>query len=202
MKYVGIIGNNSKVSTNRKLMHFIANHFADEADIELFEIRDMPAFYESDNQQAPESVQALIDAIEASDGVIISTPEYDHSIPSALKSVLEWLSWSSKALKSMPTMIVGASYGKLGTSRAQAHLRQILTSPYLRALVLPTEFLLGGSLGAFDEAGNLVDPVVQKKLESVFAEFITFTEIVDAIRFKAQTIPSNAEASASKKGVE
>lgn len=136
LKYVGIIGNNSTESTNRTLMHFIDRHFADQVDIEVFEIRPMPAFKATDDPTAPPEVQALIDAIAVSDGVIIATPEYDHTIPAALKSVLEWLSWSSEVMHGKPVMIVGASYGRLGTSRAQDHLRQILTSPWLRARVL------------------------------------------------------------------
>lgn len=165
MKYVGIVGNNSTVSTNRTLLHFIAKHFCDQAQIDVLEIRPLPAFKADDAGHPPTTVSALTSAIAVSDGVIIATPEYDHTIPAALKSTLEWLSWSSQVMKSRPVMVVGASHGRLGTSRAQDHLRQILHSPSLGARVLSDEFLLGGSRQAFDEEGNLVNPDDVARLE-------------------------------------
>src|SRR5699024_9584455 len=93
--------------------------------------------------------------IEAADGVIIATPEYDHSVPAVLMNALEWLSYARHPFVGKPVMIVGASYGTLGTSRAQAHLRRILDSPELSARIMPSsEFLLGHSLQAFDEDGR------------------------------------------------
>jgi len=75
-------------------------------------------------------------------------------------------------------MIIGASYGSLGTSRAQAHLRQILDSPELRARIMPSsEFLLGHSLQAFDEDGNLIDAQKLAKLTGLFTDFQTFVDI-------------------------
>ncbi len=59
--------------------------FSDQAEIELCEISDLPAFNEPEDRTAPAAVQALSEKIEAADGVIISTPEYDHSIPAVLK---------------------------------------------------------------------------------------------------------------------
>lgn len=181
MRYVGIVGNNATASTNRTLLQFVATHFADTAEVELFEIRPLPAFKATDDTTAPPEVQALIDAIAASDGVIISTPEFDHTIPAALKSALEWLSWSSEVMRGKPVMIIGASYGRLGTSRAQDHLRQILTSPRLRARVLASEFLLGGSLQAFDEDGKLLGEKDITNLESAFNDFVEFSQIIKEI---------------------
>lgn len=86
------------------------------------------------------------------DGVIIATPEHNHTIPASLKSVLEWLSFKIHPLENKPVMIVGASYYDQGSSRAQLHLRQILDAPGVNAIVLPgNEFLLGKVKEAFDE---------------------------------------------------
>jgi NAD(P)H-dependent FMN reductase len=184
MKFVGIVGNNATVSTNRTLMECIAETFADQADIDVLEIRPVPAFRASDDPTIPPEVQAFIDAIATSDGVIIATPEYDHTVPAALKSVLEWLSWSSDVMRGKPVMIVGASYGRLGTSRAQDHLRQILNSPRLRARVLSSEFLLGNSMQAFTDEGHLARESDLTQLESVFADFTAFSEIIKGIEMK------------------
>ncbi len=178
MKYLAIVGTNSDLSTNRKLLQFMQKHFKNEADIQLFEIKDLPAFVESEEELVPQKVAELSEAIFNADGVLIATPEYDHAIPAVLKSALEWISYTSQALKNKPVLIVGASHGSLGSSRAQAHLRQILDSPELAARIMPSsEFLLGRSQGAFDCLGNLIYADKISELEEVFREFLLFSEI-------------------------
>lgn len=141
MNLVGIVGTNSERSTNRKLLRFMAEHFAPQAAIEVLEIKDLPAFDEPENKTAPAAVTAFSKKIAAADGVIIATPEYNHTIPAPLGSALEWIAYTSRVLVNKPVMIVGCSLGALGTSRAQAHLRQILDAPELKARVMPgTEF--------------------------------------------------------------
>lgn len=157
MNYLAIVGTNSNVSTNRMLLQFMKEHFEADAQIELYEIRKLPAFYEAENDQIPQEVEALSAKILQADGVIIATPEYDHTITASLKSALEWISYTSQALTDKPVLIVGASHGSLGSSRAQAHLRQILDSPELAARIMPSsEFLLGRSQAAFNASGTLV----------------------------------------------
>lgn len=182
MHFIAIVGSNAKESTNRQLLLFMQKHFKQQAQIELFEIAGIPAFNEPEDRIAPTSIQQLAQKIQSADGVIISTPEYDHSIPAALKSVLEWLSYTTQPLVNKPVMITGASHGILGSSRAQAHLRQILDSPELRARVMPSsEFLLGQSLQAFDENGDLKDAQVKQTLTNCFTEFLHFTQLTNQL---------------------
>ncbi|MFC6181795.1 NADPH-dependent FMN reductase [Lactiplantibacillus daowaiensis] len=180
MKLVGLVGTNATTSTNRQLLQYMQQHFAATAQIEIAEIADLPAFNEPESHVAPDSIQALSDQIKAADGVIVATPEYDHSIPAALKSAIEWLSYTTRPLINKPVMIVGASNGALGTSRAQAHLRQILEAPELKALVMPNvEYLLGHSLQAFDDQGNLTDTDKATELANdmtAFLDFVTLTK--------------------------
>jgi NAD(P)H-dependent FMN reductase len=182
MKYLAIVGTNSDVSTNRMLLQFMQKHFAKEAEIELYEIKDLPAFNEPEETDIPEKVAELSDKILKADGVIIATPEYDHAIPAVLKSALEWISYTSQALTDKPVLIVGASHGTLGSSRAQAHLRQILDSPELAARIMPSsEFLLGKSQGAFNSTGNLIYADKLSELEEIFREFLLFTDITEKL---------------------
>ena len=182
MKLVAIVGTNSDRSTNRKLLEFMQKHFSDKADIEVLEIKQLPAFNEPEDKLAPAEVQAFSEKILAADGVIISTPEYDHTIPAPLSSALEWIAYTSRALINKPTMIVGASLGLLGTSRAQAHLRQILDAPELKARVMPgTEFLLGHSEQVLDDDNHLNNPEKVAELEEHFSEFQNFVELTKAL---------------------
>ncbi|MFC3927690.1 NADPH-dependent FMN reductase [Streptococcus caprae] len=188
MKLVAIVGTNSSRSTNRKLLKFMASHFVAEADIEILEIKDLPAFNEPEDKTVPAAVAAFSEAILAADGVIISTPEYDHTIPAPLASALEWIAYTTRALVNKPTMIVGCSLGSLGTSRAQAHLRQILDAPELKARVMPgTEFFLGHSEQVLYDEGHLNNPEKVAELEEHFSEFIEFVTLTNQLVKPADT---------------
>lgn len=190
-KFIAIVGSNSKKSTNRELLQYMKKHFEDKADIELVEIKDLPIFKKSAEKTVPEYAIEIANNIEAADGVIIGTPEYDHSIPAALSSALAWLSYGQHPFVDKPVMITGASYGSLGSSRAQAQLRQILDSPELKARIMPSsEFLLGHSLQAFDDQGNLKDEDTIKQLEGLFDDFLKFVSISEKL---GGATPSNME---------
>ena len=182
-KFIAMVGTNSDESTNRKLLQYMQSHYADQAEIELMEIKDLPIFNKPENHEIPAQAQAMADKIEQADGVIISTPEYDHSAPAALLNALEWLSFHIQPFVDKPVMIIGASYGALGTSRAQAHLRQVLDSPELRARIMPSsEFMLGHSLQAFDDQGNLTNQQKATKLDGLFKDFQVFVEITKKLK--------------------
>ena len=70
MNFIAIVGTNSSRSTNRKLLQFIAKHFADQANIKVVEIADIPAFNEPKDTPAPKAVTQLAKKIEEADGVI------------------------------------------------------------------------------------------------------------------------------------
>ena len=193
IKLIAIVGTNSKRSTNRQLLEYMQKHFADKAEIELVEIKDMPVFNKPADKQVPEAVLDIVAKIEAADGVIIGTPEYDHSIPAALMSALAWLSYGVYPLLNKPVMITGASYGTLGSSRAQLQLRQILNAPEIKANVLPDEFLLSHSLQAFDKNGDLVDLDVIQKLDAIFDDFRVFVKITEKLRNAQELLRKDAE---------
>ena len=189
-KLIAIVGTNSKRSTNRKLLQYMQKHFADKAEIELVEIKDIPVFNKPADKQVPEAVLEIVAKIEEADGVIIGTPEYDHSIPAVLMSALAWLSYGVFPLLNKPVMITGASYGTLGSSRAQL---QILNAPEIKANVLPDEFLLSHSLQAFDNYGDLVDLDVIQKLDAIFDDFRLFVKITDKLRNAHELLRKDAE---------
>ena len=83
-------------------------------------------------------------------------------------SALAWLSYGVFPLLNKPVMITGASYGTLGSSRAQLQLRQILNAPEIKATVLPDEFLLSHSFASlWIQNGDLVDLDVIQKLDAI-----------------------------------
>lgn len=193
LKLIAIVGTNSKRSTNRQLLQYMQKHFADKAEIELVEIKDLPVFNKPADKLIPAEASEIVAKIEASDGVIIGTPEYDHSIPAVLMSALAWISYGVFPLLNKPIMITGASYGTLGSSRAQLQLRQILNAPEIKANVLPDEFLLSHSLQAFDQNGDLVDLDVIKKLDAIFDDFRIFVKVTEKLRNAQELLRKDAE---------
>ena len=93
LKLIAIVGTNSKRSTNRQLLQYMQKHFADKAEIELVEIKNLPVFNKPADKLIPAEALEIVAKIEAADGVIIGTPEYDHSIPAVLMSALAWISY-------------------------------------------------------------------------------------------------------------
>ena len=193
LKLIAIVGTNSKRSTNRQLLQYMSKHFADKAEIELVEIKDIPMFNKPADRNVPELVSEIAEKIDAADGVLIGTPEYDHSIPAVLMNALAWLSYGIYPLLNKPVMITGASYGTLGSSRAQLQLRQILNAPEIKANVLPDEFLLSHSLQSFDQSGDLVDLDVVKKLDAIFDDFSIFVKITEKLRNAQELLRKDAE---------
>lgn len=176
IKLVGIAGSISEQSYNRELLYYIQHSFKDLFDFEVLDIKDLPLFNQ-DHLEVLESFefQEIQKKIEAADGVVIATPEHNRTVPAPLKSLLEWLSFKIHPLKAKPVKIMGASYLDQGTSSAQMHLRQILESPGIDALVLPgQEFLLGNCQSAFDKVGNIIDQKTAQYLRKSMEVFVTY----------------------------
>lgn len=183
MKFVGLVGSNADQSYNRMLLQYIRRQFKTKFELEVLEIDDVPMFNQDKNWKESFQLRLLYNKITRADGVVIATPEHNHTITAALKSVLEWLSYDVHPFDSKPVMIVGASYYDQGTSRAQVHLRKILEAPGVNAYALPgNEFLLGKAKEAFDEAGNIINDGTVKFLEQCLDNFVKYVGVVSTLK--------------------
>jgi len=110
----------------------------------------------------PADVTAFADAIRAADGVIIITPEYNYSVPGALKNALDWVSrLEHQPFKDKPVAIQSATGGPLGGARMQYHLRSILI--FLNAYTFNTpEIFVGLAHTKFDDKLELKDEATRK----------------------------------------
>jgi len=131
--------------------------------------------YSSDTEAEgfPAAVLAMAELIASADGLIIITPEYNHSIPGVLKNALDWLSRvSPQPIAGKPVLIQSASPGKLGGVRAQMHLRQILN--YFDARVLNKPEAIIGDVGEKVINGELTDENTRSFLSRQLAAFANF----------------------------
>ena len=87
LKIAAIAGSNANHSYNRMLLEFIARHFSDD-DIDVIDIRQVPMFNENYKGKIPEAVADIDRRVSSADAVIIASPEYNHSVTSALKCVI------------------------------------------------------------------------------------------------------------------
>lgn len=180
MKIAAIAGSNANHSYNRMLLEFMAKHFKDQDQIDVIDIRDVPMFSENFKGDAPEVIMDMDRRIKDADAVIIASPEYNHSITSALKSVMEWLSYNVHPLAGKPVMTIGASTDDQGSSRSQVQLRDILISPGINAHVYQgDEFFMSNADKLFDDEGNITDEGTISFLEKCLNGFKHYAKAID-----------------------
>jgi chromate reductase, NAD(P)H dehydrogenase (quinone) len=99
--------------------------------------------------------------------VLIATPEYNASIPGALKNALDWASrpFPDNCLRGKPVAVIGASTGLFGAVWAQAELRKVLES--IGAAVLDAELSVPTAHEAFRSGGGVRDPDLAATLRSI-----------------------------------
>lgn len=182
MKLVAIAGSIAEDSYNKKLVNFMAKAYSDVANIEVLSLDQVPLFDRDLSYKDFDQLVELDRKIKLADGVILATPEHNHTTTVAMKSMLEWLSTDTHPFQDKPVLIVGASYHVQGTSRAQMDLRDILDAPGVNAIALPgNDFLLGNCKEKFDEQGNLNDEGTIKFLNSVLVKFTEWVNTINAV---------------------
>lgn len=131
MKVLGISGSLRQGSHNSRLLESASRALPGDAELEIFDgIRDLPHYDEDiDSIEAPDlAVTRLREAIAEADAVLIVTPEYNGSIPGALKNAIDWASRPAGkgALRGKPAAALSASPGQFGGVWAQADVKRVL----------------------------------------------------------------------------
>ncbi|MEQ9814670.1 MAG: NADPH-dependent FMN reductase [Azospirillaceae bacterium] len=123
----------------------------------------------------PDDVMALGAAVREADGVIFVSPEYNFSIPGALKNAIDWISrLEDQPLRNKPVALQSASPSPLGGARMQYHLRQVMVFVEAITFTRPEIFVMGAP-GKFGEDGALTDETTRElvaKQLAVFGDFI------------------------------
>ncbi|WP_425407143.1 NADPH-dependent FMN reductase [Hwanghaeella sp.] len=164
MKILGISGSLRRASFNTALVRLAFSKLTD-AECTLADIR-LPLFDEDlEAEGTPREVTTLVGQIRASDGVLISTPEYNKNLPGGLKNALDWISRDDdQPLNGKPVVIMSAAAGRAGGERSQYSLRHCLTPFNPRIMQLP-ELMVAQAGKAFDADGRLVDERTDKALD-------------------------------------
>lgn len=172
-KLLGISGSLRAGSLNTKLLRAMSELLPKGAALTVRSIADIPLYNgDLDVDGGPDSVRALKAEIDAADGLIIATPEYNYGVPGVLKNAIDWVSRPAyeSVLGGKPVAIVGAAPGLVGTARAQAQLRNVLFGTLAEVFPHP-EVLLGQAQQRMKD-DKLTDETSRKIVVDMLARFV------------------------------
>jgi chromate reductase len=144
-RLLGLSGSLRRASNSTAVLRGLQDALAPRAALNIFSLSGIPLYSEDDDgEDAPESVSALRSIIEASDGVIIISPEYNHGMSGVLKNALDWASrpYGRSVLRGKPVLTMTASVAFTGGVRAQVQMNETLASIPTR-LVLRPQIVIG-----------------------------------------------------------
>jgi chromate reductase len=174
LRILAFAGSLRRDSYNRALLRAAAELAPGDMSIDIFDLSEVP-LYNGDVEagSVPEGVSRFKAAIQAADGVLMATPEYNHGVPGVMKNAVDWASRppGGAPLGGKPVGIIGASPGITGTARGQSQLRQAFEFTNSFCMAQP-ELLVFKAHEKFDPAGNLIDAATGEHLSRYLAALV------------------------------
>jgi chromate reductase len=176
---LGIAGSLRRSSYNAALLRAARELVPADMAIEIASIADIPLYHgDVENEQGlPAPAAALKEKIVLADGLLLVTPEYNHSLPGVFKNAIDWLSRPARDIHRVfgdkPVALMGATPGPAGTRMAQAAWLPVLRTLGTR-LWTGKQLYVAGAGQVFDTEGNLVDEKIKKLLSEFLTGFATF----------------------------
>ncbi|MEV8135740.1 NADPH-dependent FMN reductase [Microbacterium aurantiacum] len=166
------VGSLSSTSINRTLSKALIRLAPPELEFREIPIGDLPLYSPDFDADYPPVATALKDAIADSDAVLFVTPEYNRSIPGALKNAIDWASrpWGENSFDHIPAAVIGASIGQIGTAVAQQSLRGVLSFCNARQMTSPEAYITF-SEEKFGADGEVQDEGLEGFLRDYMTEF-------------------------------
>jgi len=174
-----LVGSLASQSINRKLSLALARLAPPELELKEIPIRDLPLYSYDYDSNYPEVARQFKDAIGRVDAILFVTPEYNRSIPGALKNAIDWASrpYGQNAFTRKPSAVIGTSPGSIGTAVGQQHLRSVLgfcNSPQMNAPEAYIQF----TPGLITDEGEVTQESTAEFLKTFMTEFRFFIERV------------------------
>lgn len=179
IRLTGLSGSLRQDSFNTRLLKAMATMAPDDVDISVDTIAGIPLYNGDDEGQhgIPEAVELLKSRIVETDGLIVSTPEYNNAMPGVLKNAVDWLSRPPSDIRrvfhNLPLAVIGATQGAFGTT-----LSQVSWLPVWRLLgvnLFTTERLMvSAANNLFDDDGSIIDEGVEQRIHTFIEKFAVF----------------------------
>lgn len=171
-----IVGSLSRESINRRLAAALQRIAPSE--FEFFELSydDLPVYNRDFDADYPQVARDFKEAIRSADAVLFVTPEYNRSIPGALKNAIDWGSrpYGDNAWSDLPTAVIGASSGQIGTAVGQQTLRSTLSYLNARQMTSP-EAYIHFTPGLIDDDGVVSVHDTEEFLRTFMRKFLEYT---------------------------
>lgn len=166
------VGSLSSTSINRVLSRALVRLAPEDLRFTEIPIGDLPLYTPDYDAAYPPQGLALKAAIARSNAVLFVTPEYNRSIPGALKNAIDWASrpWGQNSFDHIPAAVIGASVGQIGTAVAQQSLRGVLSYCNARQMTAPEAYIRFDP-GVFHDDGEVTDDSTRRFLAEFLAEF-------------------------------
>lgn len=177
-KILGIAGSLRESSYNKLLLQAASKLLPQSTQLEIFELHNIPVYNQDVEMYAfPDTVKVFKKKIEGADGILISTPEYNHSYPGMLKNAIDWASrpYGHNSFDGKPTAVISASPALFGGIAAQDHLKQILLALNTRLVTQPA-VIVSAADQKFDQDGNLLDPNTKQFMKQLITNLVNLAK--------------------------
>lgn len=180
MKFLMFAASLRKDSVNKKLINLTAKLLQESgntADLADFSEFNLPLYNADiqDNEGFPKVLHDFVERLNKSDGLIMSVPEYNFSIPGTLKNLIDWVSrLNPQPWRNQRILLLSASPSLVGGNRGLWHTRVPLET--CGSFVFPDMFSLASAYEAFDGVNELKDKKLQERLKTMLNDFVTFVE--------------------------
>jgi chromate reductase, NAD(P)H dehydrogenase (quinone) len=166
------VGSLSSTSINRVLSRSLIRLAPPDLEFTEIPIGNLSLYSPDHDSDYPPEARALKAAISSSDAVLFVTPEYNRSIPGALKNAIDWASrpWGQNSFHHIPAGVIGASIGAIGTAVGQQSLRAVLSFCNARQMTAP-EAYVQFSPERFRDDGEVLDETMATFLQDWMTEF-------------------------------
>lgn len=170
---LGIAGSLRKDSYNKAALRAAQQLCPQGAKLEVCDIAGLPLFNQDDERNPDPKVQDFKQRIRAADAILISTPEYNYSIPGVLKNAIDCASrpYGDSAWAGKPVALMSASTSIFGGVRAQYHLRQSFIFLNMEDVKQP-EVAIPSAPQRFDAQGNLTDETSKKLIAQLLHNLV------------------------------
>src|SRR5687768_14362616 len=173
------VGSLSSKSINRILSKALIRLAPKDLEFSELPINNLPLYSQDYDDNYPPEAIALKEAIGKSDAVLFVTPEFNRSIPGALKNAIDWASrpWGQNSFDHIPAAVIGASIGQIGTAVAQQSLRGVLSFCNARQMTAPEAYIQFSS-DVFGEDGTIHKADTEEFLRCFMTEFRDYMQRV------------------------
>lgn len=167
-----LVGSLSSTSINRELSRVLTRLAPGDLELVEIPIGGLPLYSPDFDDDYPAEARALKDAIADVDALLFLTPEYNRSIPGALKNAIDWASrpYGQNSFDHIPAAVIGASVGSIGTAVAQQSLRGVLSYCNARQMTSP-EAYIQFTPELFPGDGAVTDSSTEDFLRTFMEEF-------------------------------